>query len=62
MAYTLEERKCGYCGKIFVPAPYHSYKHYDGSREIIFCCYTCNLKYDREEKEKGRRKYAKRGL
>ena len=33
MTYSLIEKKCPCCGRIYVPAPYHVFKQY--------CCWTC---------------------
>ena len=57
MSHTLEDGKCDYCGKNFIPAPYHIYKVEDGKGRFIFCCYTCKLHYmEQIEAQKRKRK------
>lgn len=51
MSHTLEERKCAHCGKIFVPAPYHIYKCEDENGHLLFCRYTCKLRYIEQRDE-----------
>lgn len=38
--------KCPVCGKLFLPAPQHSYKQY--KTKIRVCTYSCALKSERE--------------
>ena len=56
MAYTLEERKCAHCGKIFVPAPYHRYHTEDENGHLVFCRYTHKLRYIEQRDEQRRTK------
>lgn len=37
----LNEKKCAWCGKKFIAAPMHSWKH----NTKLFCKYTCMLRY-----------------
>ena len=50
---VLSEARCLCCGRIFVPAPYHVYKCYEG----YFCRYNCYNKY-LTEKESHTKKYS----
>lgn len=61
MAYQLEERKCAHCGKIFVPAVYHSYSVADENGHSLFCCYTHKLRYIEQRDEQRRRKKEEMG-
>lgn len=51
MAHLIIERTCKYCGKSFIPAPYHQYKCVDENGESLFCKYTCQLHYERRRNE-----------
>jgi hypothetical protein len=42
------EKKCHHCGREFYPTPHWVYKITCGSRERIFCKYTCKTAYERE--------------
>lgn len=60
MSTQLEERKCPICKKIFVPAPFHSWRV--SEKGAMVCSYHCVLESDRrkEERRKATRKYIKR--
>lgn len=47
MAYSMMDRKCEQCGRLFLPAPYHHWR----VKDKLFCCYTCMRKYERELRE-----------
>ena len=46
-----ETRRCGQCGREFLPAPMHIYKR--GC--VWFCKYSCMTAYDREKQIKRRK-------
>lgn len=52
MPYSMKEKKCAYCGKMFIPAPFHSYKLYDEDGELLFCIRSCKLRYEERMKAK----------
>ena len=56
MAYDLIERECAFCGKIFIPAPYHSYKYCDK----LLCSYTCRLRYEEQRAEENAQRKAQK--
>ena len=41
------ERICPMCGKVFLKAPYHSYRMYHSRR--LVCTYSCALRSEREQ-------------
>ena len=45
MAYGLKEKICPNCEKVFVSAPYHSYRYGDKPKEILLCSHTCKIRY-----------------
>lgn len=49
---AIVEHKCPRCGKIFVAAPYHVYKH----NGRLFCTYGCYNAHLNEIEEKQRRR------
>lgn len=53
----LIERRCPVCRRLFVPAPYHVYKH----SEKMFCSYSCYNSFlnKKEQKTRGYNKIAK---
>ena len=55
--YSLKERECPVCGKIFVPAPQHVFVEDDK----VFCKWTCLCAYRKQRKsEKPKKKDARR--
>lgn len=53
----IPEAKCRYCGRTFVPAPYHALKDTNG----VYCKPTCFLHRDELNKRKKKRVLAFRG-
>ena len=49
----MTEKKGPICKKIFVPAPFHSYKKANGA---LVCSYHCFIECERRAEEKKRRK------
>ena len=47
---TITERECPICHKVFVPAPYHSYKGHNKSHYV--CSYHCMLASERAFEER----------
>ncbi len=56
MAFRFEDVKCAHCGRMFLPAPYHHWRH--GHK--LFCCYTCMKDYERANKEYLKNKRSQR--
>ena len=56
----IPEKKCDYCGKIFVPTHEYAWKLNVGNRTEWFCKYTCFLRGRERKNEKVKSK--KRGI
>lgn len=48
------EIKCPVCGKMFIPAPEHSYKIGEGIKGELVCTYSCMRKWEKNPKKPKR--------
>lgn len=53
----LIERKCYFCGKTFIPAPYHIYKARTAAGIQKLCSYKCQCEYEKIHKSKKKASY-----
>lgn len=49
--------KCAQCGKEFLHTGAHVYRRMEGSRQLMYCSYTCFRVKAREEEEKERERF-----
>ena len=55
-------KKCGICGKAFIPAPLHIYRDKRRGKNRYVCSYGCMLRSERLKQEKERVTYARLDL
>ena len=56
----IKEYICPVCGKIFVPAPFHSYKVQDmNCRYYLVCSYSCTRRAEKSGKWHKAKSYVK---
>ena len=47
--------KCPICGKMYIPAPEHVYRNYNGKKMV--CSYACSCQSRKEHPEYHKRSY-----
>ena len=47
--------KCPICGKMYIPAPEHVYRNYNGKKMV--CSYACSCQSRKEQPEYHKRSY-----